>query len=120
MQCHHDDVTLITWTVVAISTSEIRDDPTATTTVISTRRRLHINWRGHVAIGASAIRIRSWTVGIARPVVVAAIGNGRTDDGAGGEPTNDTGGSRSAISVATAVISATITVTPAIIPYVGD
>jgi len=59
------------------------------------------------------VSIRSWTVGVARPVAIAAIGGDRAYDDAGGKPADDTGGSHSAVTAA-------ITIATTVISYIGD
>jgi len=66
------------------------------------------------------VSIRSWTVGVARPVAIAAIGGDRAYDGAGGNPTDDTGGSRSAVTAAIPIISSAMTIATTVISYIGD
>ena len=64
------------------------------------------------------VRIRSWTVGVGRSVAIAVIGGDRAYDGAGGNPTDDTGGSCSAVT--TAIISSAMTIATTVISYIGD
>ena len=64
------------------------------------------------------VRIRSWTVGVARPV--AAIGGDRAYDDAGGKPADDTGGSHSAVTAAITIISSAMTIATTVISYIGD
>jgi hypothetical protein len=66
------------------------------------------------------VNIRSCTVGITRPVVIAVIDGDRADDGAGGEPTDDTGGGRSAVTIATTIVSSAMTIATTIISHIGD
>ena len=66
------------------------------------------------------VSIRSWPVGIPRPVAIAVVGGDRAYDGAGGKPADDTGGSRSAITAAITIISSAMTIATTVNSYIGD
>ena len=65
------------------------------------------------------VGIRSWPVGVARPVAIAVIGGDRADDDAGRKPADDTGGSRSAVTAAITIISSA-TIATTVISCIGD
>jgi hypothetical protein len=85
-----------------------------------------VGWRGIKVVCATIISrtmivrsgivlvrtVRPRTVSIG-PVVIAVIGDDRAHDGAGGKPTDDTGGSRSAVTAA-------MTIARTIISHFGD
>ena len=91
-----------------------------------------VGWRGIIVVCAAIISrtmiirsgivfistVRPRTVSIG-PVAIAAIGGDRTYDGAGGNPADDTGGSRSAVTAAITIISSA-TIATTVISYIGD
>src|SRR6185437_5288786 len=64
-------------------------------------------------VGSRTVGIGPWAV------VIAIIGSDRAYDGAGGKPTYDTDGSRSAVAM-TIVSSTTIAIATTIITHIGD
>ena len=92
-----------------------------------------IGWRGIIVVCATIISrtmiirsgivfvrtVRPRTVSIG-PVAIAAIGGDRTYNGAGGNPADDTGGSRSAVTAAITIISSAMTIATTVISYIGD